>query len=208
MYGFTREQLGLICEALKEGGLTVVDERATRRDLLQEIYDAIKLDSLERKWKVERKELERNLEALTNPQAGRLIAGIARFWSIPAQRTIEAAGLLGPTAWLLNSAVMAAGAYGIYEYTSATAQDLRTFIRDKDPVSRIGFEDTCDYIYSLTRYRPPVSRAISTMAVGEEAMVVRLRYRVDPDKKGKVSPPRDSSQWEIARLRRLGKEAA
>jgi hypothetical protein len=204
MYGFTENQLRLICEAIQQGELPNPPLAPRRADLLAVVYDAIKLDSLERKWKVDSRELERSLEALTDQQAARLAAAACAAWD-NGPSWDRSSRLLQPTAWLYNSAVIHAGQYGTYEYSPASADELRTFIRECDPVSRIGYEDTCDYIYSLTRYQPPVSRAMFEMAVGEKAMVIRLRRdRIDPQSKG---APRkiDGSQWEIARLERLGK---
>jgi len=50
--------------------------------------------------------------------------------------------------------------------------------------------------------RPELSREASPMEVGDEALVVRLRYRVaDPSQKGSVAVGPDV--WEYGILRRL-----
>lgn len=124
------------------------------------------------------------------------------------------------TRWLLNSAVLAAGEYGTYEFSPATVEDLKAFVDPPPesiemhmpgveplqvrsmPISRIGYAETAGLIESWTGVRPTLSREPSRMAPGDEAMVVRLRYRVDPTKKGTPTGS-DESDWEIAKLRRL-----
>jgi hypothetical protein len=123
--------------------------------------------------------------------------------------------------WLLNSAVIAAGAYGTYKYTPATVEDLRDFLRGQTVtagipspdgllrsldtgrvvVSRIGYEATAQQIRDWTGGHVPLSREVSVMRPGDVAMVVQLRYRVDPRQKGAHRPDKDA--WEIGRLERL-----
>jgi len=103
--------------------------------------------------------------------------------------------------YLLNSAVLAAGAYGTYRFSAATPDDLARFVA-LVPVSRIGYAETLDYIYRVTGVRLPLSRELILMAPGDEAMVVRLRYRVDHASKGAPQHPADED-WEIAYLTRL-----
>lgn len=107
------------------------------------------------------------------------------------------------TKWLLNSAVIAAGAYGAYEYAPATAEDLREFMRDGQYVSRIGYPETAQVIAVLSGLpAPEISRETSEMQVGDEAMIVRLRYRIgDPRTKGHATGANPDA-WEIARLKR------
>lgn len=105
-----------------------------------------------------------------------------------------------PQKWLLNSAVMAAGAYGTYEYSPATAEDLRELVAGPY-CSRIGYPETAAHVERLTGHRPALSREPSVLEPGDEAIVVRLRYRVDPGSKETHRPNENS--WEIARIRRL-----
>lgn len=115
--------------------------------------------------------------------------------------------------WLLNSAVVAAGAYGTYRYEPASVDDLRAFLdghrivfdAEQWPgvevvISRIGYSETADQILRWTGMRPGISRETSAMAPGDEAIVVRLRYRVDPREKVAHRPAFDA--WEIGRLTR------
>jgi hypothetical protein len=104
---------------------------------------------------------------------------------------------------LLNSAVIAAGAYGDYRYSPATKNDLRDFIRSGPYESRVGYEETAAKIEEWLGIRPAISRELSAMAPGDVAMVVRLRYRLgDPALKGRLLGTADED-WEIARLERL-----
>lgn len=104
--------------------------------------------------------------------------------------------------WLLNSAVLGAGAYGTYEYAPATRAELAQFMR-REPLSRIGYVETADLIESWTGIRPALCRDPSALAAGDEAIIVRLRYRVAiPGRKGAPTGATDED-WEIATLRRL-----
>ena len=101
--------------------------------------------------------------------------------------------------YLLNSAVLPAGDYGLYRYSPATVKDLTAFLHSGGYVSRIGYPETAEYIYSLTGIRPSISRKISNLKPGDSAMVVRLRYRIDPAYKGASIDPRPED-WEIGLL--------
>jgi len=103
--------------------------------------------------------------------------------------------------WILNSAVISAGAYGTYEYAPATREDLRAFLAGGDAISRIGYAETAEVIERWTGFRPALSREVSPLEPGDEAMVVRLRYRVEPGRKGAPVAASDAD-WEIARLTR------
>jgi len=105
------------------------------------------------------------------------------------------------TRYLLNSAVITSE--GVYEYRLVTPQEATEWIRQGDWVSRIGYPQTADWIEQLAGVRPALSREASPMEVGDEALVVRLRYRVaDPSQKGSVAVGPDV--WEYGILRRRG----
>jgi len=104
------------------------------------------------------------------------------------------------TRYLLNSAVITAP--GVYEYRLVTPQEAAEWIRAGGWESRIGYPQTADHIERLSGVRPPLSREASPMDVGDEALVVRLKYRVaDPTQKGAVSVGPDV--WEYGILKRL-----
>jgi hypothetical protein len=110
------------------------------------------------------------------------------------------------TTWMINSAVLAAGEYGTYGYEPCSWDDLRAAIMralaHDGVVSRIGYAETADLIERQTGWRPPLSREPSALAVGDVAYVVRLRYRVEPARKG-APLGADLAAWEVARLTRL-----
>jgi len=102
--------------------------------------------------------------------------------------------------YLLNSAVITAP--GVYEYTLVTPQEAAEWIKTQQWESRIGYPQTADHIAQLSGVRPVLSREASPMQAGDEALVVRLRYRVaDPGQKGAV--PIQEEDWEYGLLRRL-----
>ncbi len=71
-----------------------------------------------------------------------------------------------------------------------------------DADSYIGYPQTAEHIHSLARAAaPPAIRRTKTfMAPGDEALVVKLAYRVsDPGTKGQPQP----EDWEYGILRRL-----
>ena len=102
--------------------------------------------------------------------------------------------------YLLNSAVITAE--GVYEYRLVTPAEAREWLHAGGWLSRIGYPQTADHIEKLSGVRPELSREASPMEVGDEALVVRLRYRVaDPSQKGSVAVGPDV--WEYGILRRL-----
>jgi len=102
--------------------------------------------------------------------------------------------------FLLNSAVITAE--GVYEYRLVSPTEAAEWIRRGGWVSRIGYPQTAEWIEQIAGVRPQLSREASVMEAGDEALVVRLRYRVaDPGQKGAVSiAPED---WEYGILRRI-----
>jgi len=102
--------------------------------------------------------------------------------------------------YLLNSAVITGP--GLYEYRLITPQEAAEWIKAQQWESRIGYPQTADHIERLSGVRPTLSREASPMEVDDEALVVRLKYRVtDPAQKGAV--PIGEEDWEYGILRRL-----
>jgi len=100
--------------------------------------------------------------------------------------------------YLLNSAVITAE--GVYEYRLISRDEAAAWIRAHQWESRIGYPQTADHIAQIAGVRPPISREASPMEAGDEALVVRLRYRVqDPSTKGQIQ----EEDWEYGILRRL-----
>lgn len=110
--------------------------------------------------------------------------------------------LQDPTRWLLNSAVIPAGGYGTYEYRPATWEELREFMA-QGYQSRVGYQETADLISLSTGLpAPTINRELSELQPGDIAMVVRLRYRVGPTKKG-ATVSQSMEDWEVGRLIRV-----
>jgi hypothetical protein len=98
--------------------------------------------------------------------------------------------------WLLNSAVITAP--GTYTYRLLTEREAADWLHaHPDAVSRVGYPATADHIAALCGRRPALSREASVMAPGDEALVVRLPYRVqDPATKAAHAP----QAWEYGLL--------
>jgi hypothetical protein len=121
------------------------------------------------------------------------------------------------TCWLLNSAVLPAGAYGTYRYAPASWQALGEALAGAHVVvdaagcacgrphvvSRVGYAETASLIHRLTGVEVPLSRDVSALEPGDRALVVRLRFRVaDPRTKGAVGAEQSRDAWEVAWLTR------
>ena len=78
--------------------------------------------------------------------------------------------------WLLNSAVIAAA--GVYRYALLTEEQARAWLvaHIREAESHVGYPATADHIAALCGVRPAVSREASVLAVGDEALVVRLPF--------------------------------
>ena len=102
--------------------------------------------------------------------------------------------------FLMNSAVMPAGNFGVYHYTSATVDDLAAVMRGEHGpvVSCIGYPQNADLIQRWTGVRPEVSRRETVFADGDLAFVMRLPKRVaDPATKG-APVGEEPTDWEFA----------
>lgn len=105
--------------------------------------------------------------------------------------------------YAMNSAVIAAGAYGTYEFAPVSWTEAKAWLSAGEVVSRIGYAETRDLIAARTGVELSLSRDASALAAGDEALVVRLKYRVaDPSTKGARTGAGDGD-WEIALLHRV-----
>lgn len=103
--------------------------------------------------------------------------------------------------YLMNAAVIPNP--GDYVYRVITESQAREWLKDGDWVSRIGYEATADHIEQLCGIRPKISRERVQFEIGDEALVVRLTYRVqDPAAKATHRPGPDD--WEYGLLARDG----
>lgn len=102
--------------------------------------------------------------------------------------------------YLMNSAVMPAERYGLYRYSPATLEDLRSVVTGQHGPwkSAIGYPQNCDLIERWTGIRPPLQRIEVLLQTGDRALVMRLRQRVaNPATKG-MPVSEDPSDWELA----------
>lgn len=102
--------------------------------------------------------------------------------------------------YLMNSAVMPAGNYGLFRYSPATVKDLRKVVQgDLGPwSSTIGYPQNADLIKKWTGVRVEISRAETRFEKGDRALVMRLIRRVaNPSSKG-APVSEDPCDWEFA----------
>jgi hypothetical protein len=99
--------------------------------------------------------------------------------------------------YLLNSAVITGP--GTYTYQLVTAEEATEWLHRGDFISRIGYPATADHIENLAGVRPALSREATAMQPGDEALVVRLKYRMqNPAQKADYQP--GVEDWEYGFL--------
>jgi len=101
--------------------------------------------------------------------------------------------------YLLNSAVITGP--GAYRYDLVTSDEAATWLRAGPFLSRIGYQNTAEHIRELSGILPELSREATAMQPGDEALVVRLKYRLaNPGSKTTHAPAPDA--WEYGILRK------
>jgi len=108
--------------------------------------------------------------------------------------------------YLLNSAVIPAGCYGLYRYRPATVEDLQAFLAAGDVESRVGYQETLDQVKAWTGCTLPLNTDVSPMQPGDVAMVIRLKYRVRHTHKGRTAATVQTEDWEMGRLDYLAED--
>jgi len=104
--------------------------------------------------------------------------------------------------WVVNSAVIPAGGFGTYTYDRLTWGELSAWLHADRFRSCVGYTGNQLKILEMTGVHCPISRDPSPMKPGDEAAVVRLRFRVDdPHLKGELAIRDD--EWEVGLLCRL-----
>lgn len=103
--------------------------------------------------------------------------------------------------YLLNSAVITQP--GTYSYRLITSVDAGLWLARPGWVSRVGYPANARFLESLVPgIHVPLSREATAMEAGDEALVVRLKYRLeDPTVKKGYEPKPDD--WEFGLLRRI-----
>jgi len=101
--------------------------------------------------------------------------------------------------YLLNSAVITAP--GDYTYRLVAPEEAAAWLRQGNFISRVGYPATAAHVQALSGIRPELNREGTVMKPGDEALVVRLKYRVqNPGEKAAHRP--ESDDWEYGILRR------
>lgn len=98
---------------------------------------------------------------------------------------------------LMNSAMMPVD--GNFDCRSISEKDFKTILNKANPDKMecyIGYQDTVDYVNSLSDKKFKISRKQTSLEDGDVMLVCRLKYRVeDPDSKGKTKV--DSNDFEF-----------
>lgn len=101
--------------------------------------------------------------------------------------------------YLLNSAVLTGP--GRYDYRLVSAEEAADWVRNNTWESRIGYQGAAERICAISGIRPEISREATAMEPGDEALVVRLKYRVrNPGRKGAYHPGPDDWEYGILRM--------
>jgi len=103
--------------------------------------------------------------------------------------------------YILNSAVITSP--GTYTYDLITVDAAVAWIRHRNFTSRVGYPATVNHINTISGIRPALNREPMVMDSGDEALVVRLKYRVaNPGEKAAHQP--GSDDWEYGILGKKG----
>ena len=108
--------------------------------------------------------------------------------------------------YLMNSAVMPSGNYGTYRYSPATLDDLRAVVRAErgEWTSCLGYPQNAELVERWVGIRPPINRVETRFAPGDSAIVMRLRYRADPQRSKGAPVSANAADWEFAWVHFVG----
>ena len=99
--------------------------------------------------------------------------------------------------YVLNSAVITGP--GVYGYRLISKEDAAAWVQAEEFASRVGYPNTAQHIKDISGIRPPLSREATAMQPGDEALVVRLKYRMtNPGDKATFAP--GAEDWEYGIL--------
>lgn len=89
--------------------------------------------------------------------------------------------------YIMNSAVITSP--GVYEYRLLTVTEAREWLAKGPTKSLVGYPDTARFIERVLGVKVELSREQVILEHGDEALIVRLKYRVqDPGQKGQFTP--------------------
>lgn len=100
---------------------------------------------------------------------------------------------------LFNAAVIPSP--GKYGYIALSVERAVKWLKEGYDLSFIGYPATADFIGKISGKRPELSREKFEMQAGDEALIVKLKYRMDPDKKGILNPK--DEDFEFGLLKKL-----
>jgi len=98
---------------------------------------------------------------------------------------------------LFNAAVIPSP--GRYEYTAISKEQAAEWHTKGYDMSFIGHPATAEFIKKISGKKPDLCREKFGMQVGYEALIVKLKYRMDPDKKGIVDPKDEDFEFGISK---------
>jgi len=100
----------------------------------------------------------------------------------------------------MNSAVIPGP--GTYRYTLLSRDEIVNRLQSELWESRIGYPETANHIWKIANIVVWLSRERTDFEMGDEALVVRLKYRLqDPGQKAQFKPEPDD--WEYGLLARI-----
>lgn len=104
--------------------------------------------------------------------------------------------------YVLNSAVITG--FGSYEYLPLTLDEARAWLARGPVISQVGYPNTQAWIASRLGVELPLDRSARQMMPGDEALVVRLKYRLaDPAQKRGAGVELTDDEVEVGLLRRI-----
>ena len=103
--------------------------------------------------------------------------------------------------YVLNTAVISNP--GMYAYHLITRDEARAWLKRGPVVSRVGYPATADFIRRALGVTLDLSREPTSMHTGDEALVVRLKYRMADTRPKAVDSGWAEDDFELGLLRCL-----
>jgi len=103
--------------------------------------------------------------------------------------------------FLMNSSVIVHD--GVYELFSITNGQAKSFMKDKEVCSAIGYQETADVITEILNIGVKVSRNKVMMEKGDEALVFKLYNRINKLDKGKLTKDFLRNNYSFKIMRRI-----
>lgn len=102
--------------------------------------------------------------------------------------------------YLMNSAVMPAGAFGTYKYYPMVAETFGWYLKTQPIQSRIGYPQNINLLRDWFGVKVELNRTEVSLEPGDQMLVMRLKKRVaDPSTKG-APQSTNLEDWEFAHV--------